>query len=108
MMPIPEAQRSPDNLPKNLGLLRVSKNSYRNGRERMRLEDNGVTLDRAPAAGKSFAHFHKVNRTLELRTPYSFPYLVPGFDHLHETARRKKGIHGEIFRANIPIGVSVI
>src|SRR5271157_6453198 len=107
-MPVSEAHRNPDNLPKNLGLLRVSKNSHRHGRQGMRLQDDGVALDRAPATRKSVAHFHKVNRTLELRTPYSFPYLVLGFVHLHETARRKNGIHREIFRANIPIGVSVI
>src|SRR5450759_3593488 len=108
MMPISEAHRNPDNLPQNLGLLRVFKNSHRNRRQGMRLQDDGVTLDRAPATGISVAHFHKVNRTLELRTPCSIAYLVLGFVHLHETARRKNGIHGEIFRSNIPIGVSVI
>src|SRR5713101_385841 len=107
-MPIPEAHRNPDNLPKNLGLLRVSKNSHRNRRQGMRLQDDGVTLDRAPATGKSFAHFYKVNRTLELRVPYSFPYFVLSFVHLHETARLKNGIHREIFRPNITVCESVI
>src|SRR5271156_5557527 len=108
MMPIAQAHSNPDNLPKNLGFLRVSKDTHRNGRQGMRLQDDGVTLDGAPATGKSVAHFHEVNRTLEFRTPYSFSYLVPGFVDLHETARRKKGIHGEIFRPNVPIRVSVI
>src|ERR1039458_7791120 len=108
MMPISKTQRNPDNLSKNLGLLRVSKNSHRNRRQGMRLQDDGVTLDRAPATRKSVAHFHKINRTLVLRTPCSFPYLVLGFVHLHETARRKNGIHREIFRSNIPVGVSII
>src|SRR6267143_6122026 len=107
-MPIPEAHSNPDNLPKHLGLLRVSENTHRNGRQGVRLQDDGVTLDRAPATGKSFAHFHKVNRTLELRTPYSFPYFVLGFVHLHETAGLKNGIHREIFRSNITVCISVI
>src|SRR5208282_2308817 len=74
----------------------------------MRLQDDGVTLHRAPATRISVAHFHKVNRTLELRTPCSIAYLVLGFVYLHETARRKNGIHREIFRSNIPIGVPVV
>src|SRR5208283_3235988 len=74
----------------------------------MRLQDDGVAFDGAPATGISIAHFHKVNRTLELRTPCSFAYLVLGSVYLHETARRKNGIHREIFRSNIPIGVAVV
>src|ERR1035441_10175347 len=37
MIPSPEAHRNPDNLPKNLGLLGVSKDSYRGGRQWVRL-----------------------------------------------------------------------
>src|ERR1039457_5201894 len=106
MLPISEAHRNPDNLSQNLGLLRVSKNSHRNGRQGMRLQDDGITLHRAPATGISVAHFHKVNRALELRTPCSLANLFLGFVHLHETARRKNGIHRKIFRSNIPIGVA--
>src|SRR5580658_169094 len=107
-MPISEAHRDPDNLSKDLGLLRVSKNPNRNRRQGMRLQDDGVTLEGAPATRIPFTHFHKVNRTLELRTPYSLPYLVPGFVHLHETARRKNGIHREIFRSYIAIRVTIV
>src|SRR5260370_17364518 len=107
-MEIPEAHRNSDHLPKNLGLPRVSKNSHGHVRQGMRLQDDGITLDRAPATSISVAHFHKVDWTLKLRTPGSFPHLVLGFVHLHETARRKNGIHGEIFRSYIAIGESVI
>src|SRR6202158_1321138 len=107
-MPIPTQHGTPDTLPKHLRPLRVSQNSHRNVRQGMRLQDDGVTLDRAPATGKSFAHLHKVNRTLELRMPYSFSSLVLSFVHLHETSRLKNGIHREVFRSNITVGVSVI
>src|ERR1700678_170854 len=74
----------------------------------MRLQDDGVPLDRTPAAGMSVAQFHKVNRPLELRAPCSFGYFVLGLVHLHETAWWKDGIHGEILRSNVPVGKLIV
>src|SRR5580700_7901846 len=71
----------------------------------MRLQDDLFLSQGAPAADVSTAGFHEVNGTLVFGSPAALHDFVSGFIHLHKTAWGKNGIHGQIFAANVAIGV---
>src|SRR5215472_8251009 len=102
-MPLPQAQRDSHNLADNLSLLRVAQHAHRNRRERMRLENQIVTLGCAPAAGVPLAGFHKIDGTLVLRAPNAIDDFVARLIDLDKGSRRENRIHRKILAPDVPV-----
>jgi hypothetical protein len=74
----------------------------------MRLQNNAVTLHRAPATRVSLARFQEVDGPFIFGTPSALKHLVPRLVHLQEAAGLQNGVHSEIFAPNVAITVLMI
>src|ERR1700758_1629444 len=91
-------------LTKYLGVLWMTQNTNRNGREGMWLKNNFFAPHTAPRARMAVTGFHEVDGPLVFRSPRSFDYTIARFIDLNETCRRQDRIHGEILCSDIAVG----
>ncbi len=76
-MPLAEPHSNAHHLSNHFGLLRVAKHPRRHRGKGMRLQNDFLAGQGAPAAGVAITGFDKVNGPLVLRAPAPFQHLVP-------------------------------
>jgi hypothetical protein len=106
-LPSPETYRHSHHLPNDFCLLGMLKGANRDVRQWVRLEDDLIPTELAPAADITIPGLDEVDRTLELRPPGTFDDTILGFIYLHKTTWRKKRVHREVFSSDVPVGVPV-
>lgn len=57
----------------------------------------------APTTDKSLSRLHEINRSLVLRAPDSFNYVMPALVDLDEGSRHQEGIHREILHPDVSV-----
>src|SRR5882762_2734281 len=70
----------------------------------MRLKNQFLAAQAAPAAGMSVPGFNEIDGTLVFRPPRSFNDLISGFVDLNETSGRQDRVHGKVLVADVAVG----
>src|SRR5579871_883070 len=87
--PLGQFHSDADDLSENFRFLRMTQDSNRNRRKRMRLQNDVVAAHATPAASMAFAGFHEINGTFVFGAPGAFDHAIARFVDLYETSRRK-------------------
>src|SRR5581483_8202455 len=91
-------------LAEHFGFLTIAHDPDRHRRKRVRLQDDAIALDAAPAADVAFTGFDEVDWPFVFSAPCARRgYLVLRLVDLHKCSRQKQRIHRVVFRSDIAV-----